>query len=417
MQIVTVVIKSEYDIILVRQRTKKIAFLAGLSITDQTRLVTGVSEIARNSIMYGNGGKVEFSIVENKSGQFIQVTISDNSTEDLSKILESPLKSKSGMGIGISGTRNLVDYFTIKNNKGNGNIVILGKKITSRIDCLAPRVIMEWTRTLSEEGSRSFIEELQQQNQVLMQTLENLEQQERETKRQLEETVRLNSELENANQELKDFAYVVSHDLKAPLRGISSLAGWLAEDYKEKLDEEGNKMIDMLLGRIHRMNGLIDGILQYSRVGRIKEERVLLDFNQVVNDVIEMLNVPENIHITVENTLPEILFEETRINQVFQNIIGNAVKYMDKPLGQVKIGCKQDEGFYEFYVSDNGPGIEEKYFEKIFKIFQTLNPRDRVEGTGIGLTIVKKIIELYGGRIWLSSRPKEGTTFFFTLKK
>lgn len=417
MQIVAVMIKSEYDIISVRQRVKKITSLAEFSITDQTRFVTAVSEIARNAIMYGKGGKVEFSIVTKRDEQFIQAVVIDNSLEDLIKILQRPHKSKNGMGIGISGAKNLVDYFSIEHKEGCGNIVTLGKKIVSKLSVITPQVIGDWTTALAKDTPKSFVEELQAQNQVLMQTLERLEQQEKETKKQLEETIRLNKELEAANQELKDFAYVVSHDLKAPLRGISSLAGWIAEDYKDKIDEEGNKMIDMLLGRIRRMNNLIDGILQYSRVGRIKEEKVVVDFNQVVKDVINLLSVPENIEVNIENTLPQVFFEETRGNQIFQNIIGNAVKYMDKPLGHISIGSSDKGEFWQFYIRDNGPGIEEKYFEKIFKIFQTLSSRDKIEGTGIGLTIVKKIVELYGGKIWLESIPSEGTTFFFTLKK
>jgi signal transduction histidine kinase len=417
MQIITVVIKSEYDIMLVRQRAKKLAALAKLSITDQTRFVTGVSEIARNSIMYANGGRAEFAVAERNGCQYIQVAITDNSSEDLRKIVEGPIKSKTGMGIGISGTQKLVDYFNIDFEKGVGNIVTLGKKITSKLDCLKPSVMLEWSETLAKDTPRSFIEELQQQNQVLMQTLEKLEEKEKETQRQLEETLRLNNELEHANQELRDFAYVVSHDLKAPLRGISSLAGWIAEDYKDKLDSEGKNMLDLILGRILRMNNLIDGILQYSRVGRVKEEKTLVDLNATVSNIISMLNIENNINVVIEQQLPQIISEETRINQVFQNLICNAVKYMDKPNGEIKIGCSEQREFWEFYIADNGPGIEEKYFEKIFKIFQTLNARDRVEGTGIGLTIVKKIIELYGGRIWLESTLGDGATFYFTLKK
>ncbi|MCT8977393.1 ATP-binding protein [Clostridium sp. CX1] len=417
MQIVAVMIKSEYDIISVRQRAKKITSLAGLSITDQTRFVTAVSEIARNTIMYGKGGKVEFSLVTKRREQFIQAIVTDNSLEDLTKILQRPYKLKNGMGIGISGAKNLVDYFNIEHKEDCGNIVTLGKEIVFTLKAITSEVIRDWTTALAQDTPKSFVEELQAQNQVLMQTLESLEQQEKETKKQLEETIRLNKELKNANQELKDFAYVVSHDLKAPLRGISFLAGWIAEDYKDKLDDEGNKMIDMLLGRIRRMNNLIDGILQYSRVGRVKEEKVPIDFNELVKDVINLLSVPENIEVRIENKLPNIFFEETRASQVFQNLIGNAVKYMDKPIGQISIGSIDMEGFWQFYIRDNGPGIEQRYFKKIFKIFKALNSRDKVEGTGIGLTIVKKIVELYGGRIWLESIPMEGTTFFFTLKK
>lgn len=227
--------------------------------------------------------------------------------------------------------------------------------------------------------------------------------------------VQLLNELESVNQELKDFAYIVSHDLQAPLRAISSLANWISTDYADKIDEEGKKQIHLLIGRVHRMSALIEGILQYSRVGRIKEEKTEVDLGNLVKGVIDLINPPKNIEIDVENKLPTILCEMTRIEQVFQNLLNNAVKYMNKPEGKIKISCKKEGNYWKFGVADNGPGIEEKYFEKIFQIFQTLKPRDDVESTGIGLSIVKKIVEMYGGKVWVESKVGCGSTFFFTI--
>jgi PAS domain S-box-containing protein len=218
-------------------------------------------------------------------------------------------------------------------------------------------------------------------------------------------------------QELKDFAYIVSHDLKAPLRGIKTLADWISADYGDKLDEQGKEQMNLLLLRVDRMHNLIDGVLQYSRVGRIKEQEAKVNLNELVPNVIDMVAPPENIAITVENELPAIECEETRIMQVFQNLLSNALKYMDKPNGEIRIGCVEENGFWKFGVTDNGPGIEEKHFEKIFRIFQTLSSRDEFESTGVGLTVVKKIVELHGGKIWVESKVGEGSTFFFTLPK
>jgi PAS domain S-box-containing protein len=222
-------------------------------------------------------------------------------------------------------------------------------------------------------------------------------------------------QLEKINQELKDFAYIVSHDLKAPLRGISTLVKWISTDYADKLDQEGKEQMDLLLNRVERMHNLIDGILQYSRVGRVREEKTQLNLNELVPDIVDILAPPENITITIENELPMMECEKTRITQVFQNLLSNAIKYMDKPQGQIKVGCVDEEDCRRFSVTDNGPGIEEKYFEKIFQMFQTLRPRDEVESTGVGLTVVKKIVEMYGGRIWVESIVGEGSTFLFTL--
>ena len=232
-----------------------------------------------------------------------------------------------------------------------------------------------------------------------------------------EDQARLLKEVESINNELKDFAYIVSHDLKAPLRGIKTIADWISTDYADKLDEEGREQINLLSSRVDRMHNLIEGILQYSRVARAEQKQVQVNLNELVPKVIDMIAPPENIEIKIEDKLPVAECEETRILQVFQNLLSNAVKYMDKPQGQIRIGCVEEDGFWKFSVSDNGPGIEEKHFERIFKIFQTLSPRDEFESTGVGLTVVKKIIELHGGRIWVVSEIGKGTTFFFTLPK
>ncbi len=236
---------------------------------------------------------------------------------------------------------------------------------------------------------------------------------ERAKKKQAE----LHEELANVNRELKDFAYIVSHDLKAPLRAIGSLSDWLKSDYEEQLDEEGKELVELLSTRVRRMNDLIDGVLQYSRVGRESEEKVNIDLNQVVHNVIDSIVPPENIAIEVQGELPTVWFEKTRIIQVFQNLISNAVKYMDKPKGEIKIGCAAENGSWKFNVSDNGPGIAEEYFDKIFQIFQTLQARDVFESTGVGLSVVKKIIEMYGGKIWVESIVGSGTTFFITVPR
>jgi signal transduction histidine kinase len=225
------------------------------------------------------------------------------------------------------------------------------------------------------------------------------------------------SEVEKVNNELKDFAYVVSHDLKAPLRGINNLVDWISTDYADKLDQEGKDQMALLSRRAQRMHDLIEGILQYSRVGRIQEEKVQVNLNELINEIIDMIAVPENITISVENELPVIEFEKTRIIQLFQNLLSNAVKYMDKPQGKIEIDCVEEDGFWKFSVADNGPGIEEKHFDKIFQLFQTLSPQDEYESTGVGLTLVKKIIEMYGGRIWVDSKVGLGSVFLFTIPK
>jgi PAS domain S-box-containing protein len=245
-----------------------------------------------------------------------------------------------------------------------------------------------------------------------------VEEQIRTLNAELEERVKnRTAELEAVNKELKSFAYVVSHDLKTPLRGISHLAHWLVDDYAEAFDEKGKEMTNLLIGRVRRMDNLIDGILEYSRVGRIVEEEEQIDLNTLVRNVIDSLSPPEHIQVIIKQDLPGIVGDKIRIIQVFQNLIGNALEFMDKPEGKITIGCVDEGSHWTFKVVDNGPGIDEKYHEKIFQIFQTLKSRDEHESTGIGLALVRKIVELYGGKIWVESTPGEESVFSFTFPK
>ena len=216
------------------------------------------------------------------------------------------------------------------------------------------------------------------------------------------------------NEELSHFAYVVSHDLKAPLRGIQLVTEWLCEDYGDKLGAEAKEQMTLLQSRVNRMHNLIDGVLQYSRVGQLKEDLGEVNLNELLPLILDAIAPPEHIHVTVQSDLPTLTGEKTRITQVFQNLLSNAVKFMDKPQGEIHIGCVAAADFWKFGVTDNGPGIEEKHFERIFRIFQTLAPKDEYESTGVGLTLAKKIVEMYGGKIWVESEVGQGSTFFFT---
>ncbi len=225
------------------------------------------------------------------------------------------------------------------------------------------------------------------------------------------------SDLEKSNKELKDFAFIISHDLKAPLRGINSLVSWIVNDYRGKLDKQGEEYLSLLQNRANRMYNLIEGVLQYSRVGRIEENKIEMDLNVLVQDIIDLLSPPSHIEVKIIDKLPSIIIERTRITQVFQNLISNAIKYMDKAHGNISITCSEINNFWEFHVADNGPGIDEKYFNKIFQIFQTLPSSNTIESTGIGLTIVKKIVEYDGGHVRVSSIIGQGSTFTFSLPK
>jgi signal transduction histidine kinase len=231
---------------------------------------------------------------------------------------------------------------------------------------------------------------------------------------QLAETVQ---DLRCSNKELQDFAHVTAHDLKAPLRGIGTLADWIASDYADKFDEPGRQQLGLLKGRVTRMTELINGILHYSEIGRVAGRQEAVDLGKLVAGTIALLDPPPHIHVEVHGPLPMVVGEKVHLGEVFHNLIDNAIKYMNKPQGLITIRCTDEGNVWKFAVADNGPGIEERYFEKIFQVFQTLVPRDQRESTGMGLPIARRIVDLFGGSIWVESKPGEGSTFFFTLPK
>jgi signal transduction histidine kinase len=224
-------------------------------------------------------------------------------------------------------------------------------------------------------------------------------------------------QLDHANHDIRSFAYIASHDLKTPLRGVKVLVDWIASDYADKFDDNGRESVNLLKTRIMRMYNYIESIRRYIGIGYAKETKVRADSNELVHQVIDNLAPPENIAITIKNKLPVIKCEKNYILQIFRNLLSNAVYYMDKPHGLIEIGCTEEDDCWKFSVADNGPGIDEKYHDKIFEMFQTLSIKDRTEKVGIGLTIVKKIVELYNGKVWVESKLGEGSTFFFTLPK
>jgi len=308
--------------------------------------------------------------------------------------------------IGISNITYIDDAesdIKLYNDLIEGNIE--GYKIEKRYIRKDGKVI--WTNV-----KMSYIQNVGQDFQFIIAMIEDITQQKDNEEKQLQ----LVKKLEEKNKELDNFAYIVSHDLKAPLRGIGSLANWLVTDYKDKLDKEGIDIINLMENRVERLKNFIDGILQYSRVTRVKENYVDVNLNKVVSEVIELISPPPNIYIKIE-ALPVVKGEIINMGQIFQNLISNSIKFMDKPEGYITIDYEDTGDYWKLSVTDNGAGIGEKYFDKIFMIFQTLQPRDKFESTGVGLSIVKKIIEANGGNIWLESEVGKGTTFYFTIPK
>ena len=237
----------------------------------------------------------------------------------------------------------------------------------------------------------------------------------RERKKAEKNNAELLSKLEKSNEELKEYAHIVSHDLKSPLRSIAALTSWIKMDNLKVFDKESLQNFTDIETTLEKMDSLITDVLKFSSLEATVNEDDQVDLDVILKEAIKMLHVPINITINIKDKLPTIRGDKTKFQQLFQNLIGNAIKFNNKEKGIVTINVKDLKSFYKFTISDNGIGIEQRNFDKIFKIFQSLKKSE--DSSGIGLSIVKKIVDIYNGEIWLESELNKGTTFHFTLKK
>lgn len=221
--------------------------------------------------------------------------------------------------------------------------------------------------------------------------------------------------LAKSNKELEDYAAIVSHDLKSPLRSIHSLISWIKEDNDKEFNEQTTQYLTMIEGKVEKMDHLIEGILTYAKIDKVDVVSEKVNTQEVIQNIINIIHIPNHISVTITNNLPIVDADRFRVQQLFQNLISNAVNYIDKPNGIVEVSCSEEPKHFIFSIKDNGPGIAQENQEKIFKIFQSLEKSEK--STGLGLSIVKKIVDNYNGKIWIESEIGKGTTFFVQLNK
>lgn len=224
-------------------------------------------------------------------------------------------------------------------------------------------------------------------------------------------------EVERTIRSLDNFAYVVSHDLKGPFNSIKSIAELLRLEYGDRFDESGKELLGFVDIKVDEMDRLLMGVLMYSRVRQDSDKVERVDLNAIVRDVVECLPAGDRVEVVVNNELPHFATEPELIRRLFQELATNAASFMNREYGRIEIGSTTEGTGYTFYVRDNGPGIDPKYFEKIFNIFYTIreNSLEVSSGKGVGLAIARKIVEFKGGQIWVESRKGFGSTFYFSL--
>ncbi len=426
----------ELDLVIAYKKAMQLAEIAGLNFTDQTKFATAVSEISRNALVYAGRGEVAFSIFKEDVSFYIEAVITDQGPgiKDLGALLQK-LNSQSHLQkTGIVNCRRLSDKFNMESTAETGTCVKIARRLPVSHPPINNLILSGWRTHFSQLAPVSPYDELKSQNHLLIQTLEELKFKESQTKEQLGEIQSLNNELEHnyvkikelsqdyaiqnellrkRNEELDQFAHILSHDLKSPVNNLKSLAN-LIEGGQLKDPE---KMLDIFKGQLSKMEILIESVLAYSRAGHEKVEKTEVQLRNLVNDLIHGLVKPENFRVEIDQKLPALLTEEILIYQVFSNLISNAVKYNDKETGRIWVEAeKTKDGELFFCVEDNGPGIPEDRKEAAFNMFTVLHNLKDVDSSGIGLAIVKKLVNEKGGRIWIENavRWNTGSRFCFT---
>ena len=433
--VLSVVIKHEHDIVAARQRARQIAAGLGFDAQDQTRIATAVSEIARNAFSYAGGGRVDFQLEGRTQPQLLVVRISDSGRgiDHLRDVLDGRYRSKTGMGLGIVGARRLMDQFEIESSS-SGTVVLLKKLLPPGAGLVDSRRLSALASRLTTEPPRGAFEELQLQNQELLRTLDEL-------RARQDELLRLNGELEDTNRgvialyaeldekadhlrradELKSrFLSNMSHEFRTPLNAIRALTHVLAQGVDGSLTAEQHVQVGYIRKAADELAELVDDLLDLAKVeaGKVVVRAAEFDVSALFSSLRGMLRpllLSESVSLVFEpaGDLPPLYTDEGKVSQILRNLISNALKFTEHGEVRVSVALSSDGRSVAFSVADTGIGIAPEDQERIFQEFGQLDSRvqRKVRGTGLGLPLSRKLAQLLGGTLTVTSAVGVGSTF------
>ncbi|PKV76310.1 ATP-binding protein [Pontibacter ramchanderi] len=433
-------ITNELDVVLAYRRAMQLSEKTGMAQANQTKFATAVSEICRNVVEHVGNGTIQFSIVEENGHNYLEAKISDrgrgignlDQIYDRGRYGSNPL----GRGMGIVNSRKLVDFFEIKTEHEQGTAVTLRKRIPTQSPIVTKSLKEIWLQEFNDEEGISPYEEIKKQNMQQLELLEKLRLRNLEAEQQLQEIRRLNlqlqqsnleiqtlseererrnKELQKANEDLDAFAHTVSHDLRSPLQNIGGILNFLENSLHNGNTEDAASLLPMLREQTSKMDKLITGILAYSLAGHHSLHRQIVPVHDVLHKVLDSLYIPQSFKVTLPDDLPTLYTQEIYLYQIFSNLLGNAIKYHDRPdEALIEVTCSRQADVVLFAVQDNGPGIATEDQDQIFGKYEALGHNlTRPDSSGLGLAIVKRILEEKHGDVWVESTGR-GTRFVFS---
>jgi signal transduction histidine kinase/DNA-binding response OmpR family regulator len=428
-------IRYEQDVVLARQRARQIAALLGFDAQDQTRIATAVSEIARNAFTYAGGGKIEFRVEGSSAPQLLLITVSDKGPGigDLAPIFEGRYRSSTGMGLGIVGARRLMDQFDVDTARGRGTTVTLKKLLPPKAPRVSAATVARITAQLARQPPHNPVEEIQQQNQELLRALDELGSRQNELaalNHELEDTnrgvVALYAELDERADHLRRaddlktrFLSNMSHEFRTPVNSIQALARMLLERTDGDLTTEQETQVTFIRKAADSLSELVNDLLDLAKVeaGKIVVRPVDFEVSNLFGALRGMLRpllVTDSVALVFDEAdgLPPLHTDEPKVSQILRNFISNALKFTER--GEVRVSARRvGEDAIAFDVADTGIGIEPEDQERVFQEFTQVDSpiQRRVKGTGLGLPLCRKLAELLGGGVSLESRPGRGSTF------